>query len=143
MLSLTSRWFLAPGREGAADQALRALATSVEAGEPDTLAYLVHRPFEGDARVQSLPPGSPHSVVFFECYRDIDAFLAHLHGPIFEAFVRDHGALWTFCAGPPGSSGPRRAETTKGRKAMALAPRRPRIATPPSCSSSSRGTKLL
>jgi hypothetical protein len=29
MLSLTSRWFLAPGREDAADEALRALAASV------------------------------------------------------------------------------------------------------------------
>lgn len=98
---MTSRWFLAPGREGEAEQALCELAASVDANEPGTLAYLVHRPCQGNTQIQSLPPTAPHSIVFFECYRDVDAFLAHLHGPLFQAFVRDHGGLFVTVAGKP------------------------------------------
>jgi len=56
-LSLTSNWYIAPGKETEALAALRQLARDVHDAEPDTLMYLVHTPFAGDEQsIQSLPP---------------------------------------------------------------------------------------
>jgi uncharacterized protein len=65
-LSLISEWYIAPGGEAAALAALRQLAKDVQANEPGTLTYLVHMPFSGSARIQSLPPARPNSVLFLE-----------------------------------------------------------------------------
>ncbi|MBP0631191.1 MULTISPECIES: VOC family protein [unclassified Cupriavidus] len=100
-ISLTSRWFIRPGCEPAAETALRQLAEDVLQREPDTLAYLIHTPYGGDARLQSLPPANPFSVVFFETYRDADAFLRHVNGPVFTGFVRQHGELFVASNGSP------------------------------------------
>jgi predicted enzyme related to lactoylglutathione lyase/quinol monooxygenase YgiN len=99
-LSLTSKWFIRPGAEAIARQALEVLASQVQAGEPDTLAYLVHLPAE-DQRVQSLPPADPDSVLFFEVYRDVGAFLRHVNGPLFTGFVASHGDLFVASNGKP------------------------------------------
>ncbi|MCK6590883.1 MAG: VOC family protein [Polyangiaceae bacterium] len=93
-LSLTSTWFIKPGREEEAIGALASLAEEVEANEPDTLIYLVHTPFLSDRRVTSLPPSAPGSVLFFEVYRNVDAFQRHVSGAIFTGFVRKHGDLF-------------------------------------------------
>ncbi|WP_437716465.1 VOC family protein [Sorangium sp. So ce448] len=100
-MSLTSTWFLRPGQESAAMDALMALATEVRESEPDTLAYLVHAPFLGDDRLQALPPGPPNRVVFFEIYRSADAFLRHVHGPAFTRFLEQHGDLFVAANGKP------------------------------------------
>jgi hypothetical protein len=52
-LSLTSGWFIAPGREAETIAALRRLAWEVQANEPDTLMYLVHVPFSPTSRPSS------------------------------------------------------------------------------------------
>lgn len=67
-ISLTSQWFIQPGQEMEARQALMQLALDVQASEPGTLTYLVHTPFGADARLQSLPPPDPLLVLFFETY---------------------------------------------------------------------------
>ncbi|WP_454738480.1 antibiotic biosynthesis monooxygenase [Cupriavidus necator] len=100
-VSLTSRWFIRPGCEQAADAALRQLADDVLQHEPDTLAYLVHTPYGSDPRLQSLPPADPLSVLFFETYRDADAFLRHVNGPVFTGFVRQNGELFVAANGAP------------------------------------------
>lgn len=100
-VSLTSRWFIRPGFEEAVDAALRQLANDVQQHEPDTLTYLVHAPYRGDPRLQSLPPADPLSVLFFETYRNADAFLHHVSGPVFTAFVRQHGELFVASNGKP------------------------------------------
>ncbi|MCF4129916.1 VOC family protein [Methylobacterium sp. SyP6R] len=92
-VSLISRWFIRPGREEEASAALARLAQAVRAQEPDTLTYLVHRP-AGEARLQSLPPSEPNVVVFFESYRNAQAFLSHVNGPVFQDFVAGHGDLF-------------------------------------------------
>lgn len=100
-VSLTSNWFIRPGCEQAADAALRVLAREVQLEEPDTLTYLVHRPFHDPAQLQSLPPGNPLTVLFFETYRNADAFLRHVNGPVFTQFVQQHGDLFVQSNGKP------------------------------------------
>jgi len=100
-VSLISQWFIKPGSENEAISALEALAVAVQVGEPDTLTYLVHVPFNADARLQSLPPAIPFSVLFFESYRSPDAFLQHLNGQAFTDFVTQNGALFLNANGKP------------------------------------------
>ncbi|MGG1948745.1 antibiotic biosynthesis monooxygenase [Trinickia sp. NRRL B-1857] len=100
-VSLTSRWFVRPGCEQAAEEALRQLASDVERNEPDTLTYLVHQPYRGDGRLQSLPPSEPRTVLFFETYRSADAFVRHVNGPVFGAFVERYGELFVASNGKP------------------------------------------
>jgi predicted enzyme related to lactoylglutathione lyase/quinol monooxygenase YgiN len=100
-VSLTSHWFIAPGREIEARQALMALPAAVQANEPGTLTYLVHTPYGADARLQSLPPPEPLRVLFFETYADPDAFLAHVNGPTFTHFVATYGHCFVGTNGKP------------------------------------------
>ncbi len=93
-VSLTSRWFIRPGCEAEALAAVADAAEKIRASEPDTLIYLAHMPHAGDDSLQSLPPSQPGLLLFFEMYRDPQAFLQHVNGPIFTAFVRDHGHLF-------------------------------------------------
>lgn len=100
-VSLTSQWFIAPGQEVEARQALMALPAAVQANEPGTLAYFVHTPYGADGRLQSLPPSEPLLVLFFETYADPDAFLAHVQGPVFTEFVATHGHCFVGANGKP------------------------------------------
>lgn len=77
------------------------LAHDVQEGEPGTLGYLVHTPFGADGRLQSLPPPPPLLVLFFETYASPDAFIDHLNGPIFTAFVANHGHCFAGSNGKP------------------------------------------
>ena len=99
-VSLISRWFIKAGCEAAADTALQALAQAVWENEPDTLTYLVHMPID-DPRLQSLPPVDASSILFFETYRSIEAFLAHVNGLVFLDFVATKGDLFLQVAGKP------------------------------------------
>jgi uncharacterized protein len=91
MFSLISIWTIKRGKERAAVAALQRLAKEVQKHEKKTLTYLVHVP---DMSQESLPTPSPLQVVFFEIYQDSAAFLAHLNGPIFNAFVNRHKGLF-------------------------------------------------
>jgi uncharacterized protein len=100
-VSLTSQWFIRKGFEAAAFAALDELAAAVFAGEPDTLSYLVHAPYTGDADLPSLPPTDPSSVLFFEVYRDAEAFEKHVNGFTFTGFVARYGHLFVSANGKP------------------------------------------
>lgn len=100
-VSLTSHWFVRPGCQEAADAALRELARDVEREEPDTLTYLVHGAWHGAAELQTLPPSDPLKVVFFETYRNAEAFQRHVNGPVFTKFVQQHGSLFVQSNGKP------------------------------------------
>lgn len=91
LLSLTSRWFIRPGREAEVLAAVRDLAARVHAEEPGTLTYLAHTPWADAAGIASLPLPTPQLLLFFEVYRDADAFRTHREGPAFTDFVRDYG----------------------------------------------------
>lgn len=99
-ISLISRWFIKPGGQDAATVALETLADAVQRSEPDTLTYLVHTPYHRDG-LQSLPPADPLSVLFFEVYRNAEAFLHHVNGPLFTDFVTQHGGLFVAANGKP------------------------------------------
>jgi predicted enzyme related to lactoylglutathione lyase/quinol monooxygenase YgiN len=100
LVSLTSKWFIRPGREAAVIPALERLADAVREGEPDTLAYLVHTPL-GVAALQSRPPSEPGTVLFVEVYASPEAFDRHVKGPIFTDFVREHGSCFVAANGSP------------------------------------------
>jgi predicted enzyme related to lactoylglutathione lyase/quinol monooxygenase YgiN len=99
-VSLISRWFVKPGCADAALAALTEAAEQVWASEPGTLTYRVHVERAGND-LQSLPPVDPLSILFFEVYRDAQAFKDHLDGPVFTGFVRDHGDLFLPIGGKP------------------------------------------
>lgn len=99
-ISLAARWFIRPGQEKEAYQALSELAANVQAKEPGTLAYLLHTP-SADARLQSLPPPEASVVTFFETYASVEAYLDHLNGPIFTNFVTQHGYYFVSSHGKP------------------------------------------
>ena len=93
-LHLTSQWFIKPGYRDAVLTAVEALAHDVLEQEPGTLTYLVHTPAESPGAPQSLPPTDGNSLMFFERYRDRDAFDAHVKGELFTNFVKTYGALF-------------------------------------------------
>ena len=77
------------------------MAKDVEAHEPDTLIYLVNTPFTSDSRVTSSPPLSAGTIVFFEMYRTVEAYLRHVNGPIFQNFLSNSGGLFIAQNGVP------------------------------------------
>ncbi|MCG7521561.1 putative quinol monooxygenase [Ruegeria sp. Ofav3-42] len=97
MFSTIATWYLKPESQSEGIAALRQLAIDVEANEPDTWGYLIHSGAAGSA-----PPCSDDTIVFVEIYRDEQAFIGHVHGPVFTKFMKDHGDL--FQAGPGGDS---------------------------------------
>jgi quinol monooxygenase YgiN len=103
-LSLTSTWYIAPGNEDAALAAVSSLVSDVQAGEPDTLIYLVHTLHIADTRVNSSAPPSSGTIVFFEMYRTVEAFLRHVNGPIFTNFLANSGSLFLTQNGAPFTS---------------------------------------
>jgi quinol monooxygenase YgiN len=92
-------WSIVPGHEAAAYAALTALAAEIEAKEPDTWFYLIHKP-NLDPGINIYPPPAPVQVAFVEGYKDRAAFQAHLHGPILAKFIADHGSLFLNMYGP-------------------------------------------
>lgn len=100
-LHLTSEWFIHAGREAEATLAITQLVADVHDGEPDTLIYLVHQRWPYSAELQSLPPSAPNALLFFEVYRNAEAFARHVEGPIFTRFLAAHGDLFVAANGRP------------------------------------------
>lgn len=95
MISLISKWQLRNGCPRALHDALRAVAEQVKKTEQDTWMYSVHlpgRPPLNGRRQPYDPPLAPISmqqqteVVFFEIYKDANAFSAHVNGDVFTRF---------------------------------------------------------
>jgi quinol monooxygenase YgiN len=105
MHSVLARWYVKPGKMDAARAALEALVADVKALEPDTLIYLVR-----EASAQSRPPSPVGEILFFECYRDEAACEAHVTGPVFARFLKEHGSL--FLQNTPPGKGPLMLVTT-------------------------------
>jgi quinol monooxygenase YgiN len=103
MIALLSRWKLKDGCPPELAAAVDALTSDVKHGEPGTLLYSVSLPAPHPPigpppdYVVSHDPGLPRNgnrneLVFFEVYRDAEAFSEHLRGS-FRLFLdgnRDH-----------------------------------------------------
>jgi quinol monooxygenase YgiN len=100
-LHLTSEWFIQPGCEREVARVIPELVALVLEQEPDTLVYLVHKPRPPGGALQSLPPPNASSLLFFEVYRDVDAFHRHVNGAVFTRFVNDFGHLFIGANGKP------------------------------------------
>ena len=101
-LHLTSQWFIKPNCEQEVLDAVTRLASCVEAEEPDTLTYLVHVPHViNEPNLPSLPPADSRMLLFFEVYRDVQAFQNHLRGRLFTEFVHDFGDRFVSANGKP------------------------------------------
>ena len=98
-VSLTSQWFIKPGCVAQVIEVVTQLAAAVESQQPGTLTYLVHTPWADDDCLQSLPPSIPLSLLFFEVYRDAQAFEDHVKGPLFTQFVQQYGDLFVTAGG--------------------------------------------
>ncbi|MBL7746308.1 MAG: antibiotic biosynthesis monooxygenase [Chitinophagaceae bacterium] len=99
MYQLIAKWTILPGKKDEAFAAIKQLAAQVKEKEPDTLVYI---PQTTDYAQMNLPLPYDGEIVFFECYKDKDAFLAHLNGEVFTGFVKQYGHL--FLSGNDGSS---------------------------------------
>nr|WP_294934759.1 antibiotic biosynthesis monooxygenase [uncultured Flavobacterium sp.] len=98
MYPLISKWTILPDKESEALEALKALALKVKADEPDTLVYLMHTP---DFSEISLPTPPAGEVVFYEIYKNKEAFTAHVSGLTFTDFVKNYGHLFLSNYGQP------------------------------------------
>lgn len=100
MIALFSRWKLSNGCPPEFAEALAELKAALESEEPGTLMFSFsfpapHPPIgpppeyavAGEERV--IPLGDQKEVVFFEVYRDAQAFSEHLRGP-FRRFLDQH-----------------------------------------------------
>lgn len=83
MLSIVAKWWIVPGREVEAVDALTKLASAVEQHEPFTSMYLIHTAIEEGSR----PPPPPNEVVFVSGWPDRAAFQRHLDGPVFKQWI--------------------------------------------------------
>lgn len=91
MYSLIGKWSILPGNIKKATIALKKLAEDVKNTEKDILLYMVFVPNFGE---KSLPTPPVGEVVFFEIYKDKDAFEKHLQGDNFTNFVKQYGSLF-------------------------------------------------
>jgi quinol monooxygenase YgiN len=66
MIALIFRAKMKPGKEDEAVKKMTAMVEAVKANEPGVLLYAFHRPQQ-----------DPSELVFFETYRDDEAFKAH------------------------------------------------------------------
>jgi quinol monooxygenase YgiN len=115
MYPLISIWTILPGNEEKVFAALEELAANVEKTQPGTLAYLVHAP---DTTQPSLPTPCAQEVVFFEIYKDREAFDKHVASKAFTDFVKVYGPL--FLSAP--KFGPYRTVEFLTRKAGFIRP---------------------
>lgn len=96
MYQLIARWTILQGKKDEAIDALKNLAAEVKAKEPDTWVYI---PQTTDFTETNLPTPYDGEIVFFECYKNKDAFLAHLNGEVFTGFVKQYGNLFLSSGG--------------------------------------------
>ena len=75
MNTIIARIKIKEGKEDEALEALKKMAEGVEANEPGTLAYIIHKSVD-----------DPSEIVFFELYKDDDAAKAHSGGESMKAF---------------------------------------------------------
>ena len=75
MNTIIARIKIKDGKEDEAIAALKKMADGVEANEPGTLAYVIHRSID-----------DPSEIVFFELYQDDEAAKAHSGGESMKAF---------------------------------------------------------
>ncbi len=90
MISTIARMFIKEGSQAPALAALKELAAQVQQQEEGTLVYLIHTP---ETSSPSLPPVSPLEVIFYEVYKDEQAFQAHLNGA-FKKFTECYANLF-------------------------------------------------
>ncbi len=90
MLSIVTKWRIAPGRESRAVRALERLALAVEEREPQTTMYMIHTAIAEGSR----PGAARVEVVFVGAWPDRAAFEQHLSGPVFNAWIAAYGDLF-------------------------------------------------
>jgi quinol monooxygenase YgiN len=103
MIALLSRWKLKNGCPPPFAAALQALTDAVRSQEAGTLMYSVHVPaphppigpppdYEVNTDPDLAQPIPPKDLIFFEVYRDVDAYSEHLRGAVndFMRINRDY-----------------------------------------------------
>ena len=75
MNTIIARLKIKEGKEAEAEKKLAEMADGVQANEPGTLAYLIHKSMD-----------DPSEIIFFELYGDDEAAMAHSGGESMKAF---------------------------------------------------------
>jgi len=83
MQTIIARFKIIPGKEAEAEEAMKKMAASVEAGEPGALAYIFHRNLK-----------DPAEIAVFEVYKDDAAAAAHVGSEHMGAFRTHFGSLF-------------------------------------------------
>lgn len=87
MFALLVRFSVRAGHEDAFDALVAETLAAITTGEPDTIVYASHA-----------QAGEPSMRVFYECYRNHDAFQAHEAAPHTRRFLAERTQHLT---GPP------------------------------------------
>lgn len=112
MIALLSRWKLRDGCPPELLTALNALTAAVRSDEPGTLMYSVSVPaphppigpppeYAVDDDPTAIRPVDPTEIVFFEVYRDAQAFSDHLRGAIVDFMTKNRDVFATPWQGHP------------------------------------------
>ncbi len=91
MITINANWTILAGKREAAIAALRELERDVYEQEPFVLMYTIHVP---NMALTSFPTPAPSGVFFFSIFTDYAAFEKHLHGPVFQNFLKKYGDLF-------------------------------------------------
>ena len=99
MIRLISRWRLKKGLTPELLHELTIAAEQIEDNQAGTLMYLVHLeapfPLDSSGKVtvplpSPIPNDQQSNITFIETYRDVEAFSAHINGPIFKRFREEN-----------------------------------------------------
>jgi quinol monooxygenase YgiN len=82
MITVIAKIKVQQGKESEFEQAGRSMVAHVKAHEPGTLTYVLHRSAK-----------DPTEFVFYEVYRDQDAFTAHSGSDTMKTFAKGLGGL--------------------------------------------------
>lgn len=80
MHTVTAEFDIIPGKEAAAEDAMKKIAAAVDANEPGCLVYTWHRSVK-----------EPRHVLVYEVYRDDAAVAAHRASPYLAEFQKHFG----------------------------------------------------
>lgn len=81
MIRLVSEFVMKPGKVAGALRLVRAVEREAKAKQPGTLVYFAHRVVKGKK------PRPTRTLLFYECYRNHAALMAHLNSASWQALV--------------------------------------------------------
>lgn len=91
MITIIAKWSILEGKQKEALAALAILAQEVKEKEPFVPMYTINTP---NLKLTSFPTPPPTEVIFVSAFDDFAAFEKHLHGPVFQDWLKKYISLF-------------------------------------------------